>query len=414
MGLDFHGYQRRLESKLNKIRNSEGLCEENKSDILKFKEDCISEGLTIPRIEKLVSTIRELGLMLKIPFRSVTKEDIKGLVRGVETREKWSEWTKHDYKAILKKFYKWLRNSENHPPEVSWIKCSFKNKNHRLPEEILTQEEIKRMVEVSDNPRDKALLLVLYDSGCRIGELVSLRIKHVQFDEYGSVLLVNGKTGSRRVRLIASAPVLSNWIEQHPFKEESESSLWLTKFNRMNRTMKKVKSRPNYYPLDYAGIRRLLKILAKRAGVKKRVNPHSFRHARATHLANNLTEAQMKEYFGWTQGSEMASIYVHLSGRDVDNALLKMHGLVKEEKKDDGMQLRICERCQEKNSPTQQFCGRCGSPLDLKIALETEEKIKTADEVTYVVIKKLIETNPEIEKQIFKVIKDLKLEEKLK
>jgi len=43
---------------------------------------------------------------------------------------------------------------------------------------------------------------------------------------------------------------------------------------------------------------------------KKRVNPHSFRHARATHLANHLREDQMKEFSGWTQADEMGSIYV--------------------------------------------------------------------------------------------------------
>lgn len=43
----------------------------------------------------------------------------------------------------------------------------------------------------------------------------------------------------------------------------------------------------------------------------------------------------MKEFFGWVQASNMASIYVHLSGRDVDNALLKVYGIqnTKENKK---------------------------------------------------------------------------------
>jgi len=43
-----------------------------------------------------------------------------------------------------------------------------------------------------------------------------------------------------------------------------------------------------------------------------------------------------------------------------------------------------------------------------------EEKIKETDEITYSIIKKLIVMNPEIEKQIYQTIKDLKLEEKLK
>ena len=78
--------------------------------------------------------------------------------------------------------------------------------------------------------------------------------------------------------------------------------------------------------LTYNGARGILIRLASRAGIKKRVNPHGFRHARATNLADHLTEAQMNEYLGWVQSPKMTSIYVHLSGRDVDKALLKLHG----------------------------------------------------------------------------------------
>jgi len=44
-------------------------------------------------------------------------------------------------------------------------------------------------------------------------------------------------------------------------------------------------------------------------------------------MANYLTEAQMNAYFGWVQGSDMPSIYVHLSGRDIDDAILKANGV---------------------------------------------------------------------------------------
>lgn len=56
-------------------------------------------------------------------------------------RASWSDWTKHDFKVILKKFYKWLRGSEVYPEEVIWIKAPVRN-NNKLPEELLTEEEI--------------------------------------------------------------------------------------------------------------------------------------------------------------------------------------------------------------------------------------------------------------------------------
>ena len=73
----------------------------------------------------------------------------------------------------------------------------------------------------------------------------------------------------------------------------------------------------------------------------------------------------MKEYFGWTQGSDMAATYVHLSGRDVDSTLLQMYSLKeKQEDKTAKLDVKICRRCKERNSPAQEFCGKCGNPLD--------------------------------------------------
>ena len=101
------------------------------------------------------------------------------------------------------------------------------------------------------------------------------------------------------------------------------------------------------------------------AGVKKRVNPHNFRHSRETYLANFLTEAQMKEFFGWTQDSKMAGVYVHMSGRNVDNALLKIYGIKNdEEKRESIFKPKECPRCQKVNQATNKFCSRCGMRHD--------------------------------------------------
>jgi hypothetical protein len=71
--------------------------------------------------------------------------------------------------------------------------------------------------------------------------------------------------------------------------------------------------------------------IAKKAGINKRIHPHLFRHSRATYMANFLTEAQMNAYFGWVQGSSMPSIYVHLPGCDIDDAVLKANGIVQKD-----------------------------------------------------------------------------------
>jgi len=105
--------------------------------------------------------------------------------------------------------------------------------------------------------------------------------------------------------------------------------------------------------------------VASKAVVSKKVNAQNFRHSRPTYLANFLTEAQMKEFFGWVQASKMASIYVHLSGRDVDNAILNVYGIKSSEGKEESTLKPLnCQRCGESNQATNRYCSRCGLPLD--------------------------------------------------
>ena len=340
---------------------------ENRELVLEFINDCYAEGLGKKRIDEYFGHLRNIIKILGINLAKATREDIKRLTREIEQSE-YMDWTKHDYKVTIKKFWKWLRQSEDmYPEEVRWIKTTMKYANNKLPEDLLTQEDIRKLIENAINLRDKALISVIYESGCRIGEILSMRIKDVIFGEPTCSIRVSGKTGSRRLLLVDSTPYLSNWISHCANKDNPDSFLW-TSIGTKNRN--KV--------LKYNSLREILKAVSAKAGIKKRVNPHIFRHSRATHLANKLTEAQMCEYFGWRQGSDMPRTYVHLSGRDVDNAILEMHGLKKTDDKNDNTHLKQkqCSICGETNEFELDVCRRCARPLDFKSAMELINKEK--------------------------------------
>lgn len=383
---DIYNSGRILNRILEGIKSS-SLEPENKENILKFYSSCVVEGLGRLRTIKYLTTLRRLSGYFGKPFSKVSKEDIAGFIQEIESSN-YSDWTKRDYKITLKKFFKWLKGGEEYPEEVKWIRARVKNR-HLLPEELLTEEEVERIAEAAYHPRDKALIQVMYDSGCRIGELLSLRIKHVQFDGYGAVLMVNGKTGQRRVRIIASAPALAVWMNNHPLREETESWLWIN-----------LGARNRNSPLTYGGAKELVRRIAEDAEIKKRVYPHLFRHSRATKLANALTESQLKQHLGWVQSSQMASTYVHLSGRDVDSALLKLNGIVAEkEENEEQFKVRICSRCKTKNGPTAKFCDSCGLAMDIKSAIELDNSRRGITEL----LNKLME-NPEKLSKLFALI----------
>lgn len=365
MNADIYNYDKRIEQARVRISSSKGISEQNKREIFSFQNYGVATGLSKPRIEHYLVRLQQIGLLFgQHPFKKATKQNMMDIVSKIEAKD-YATHTKQDYKVVIKRFWKWLSGDENYPDSVRWIKIGT-YRSRKLPEELLTDDEVKRVADAAYNPRDKALVLVLYESGLRIGELLSLKLKNVQMDEYGAVLIVSGKTGMRRVRIIASAPALANWLSNHPERNNPDAWVWITLWNPRS---------GHHKLLSYAGSNKLLRNLFERAGVKKGCNPHLFRHSAATRYAKILTEAQMKQHFGWVQSSDMASVYVHLSGRDVDETLLRIHGLKKDEKTEiEQFRAPVCPRCGERNSPEKKTCAKCGLILDAKLALEYEEK----------------------------------------
>ena len=93
----------------------------------------------------------------------------------------------------------------------------------------------------------------------------------------------------------------------------------------------------------------------------------------------------MNQYFGWVQGSDMPSTYVHLSGRDVDAAILRTYGInVQDDEARDKLAPRRCTQCGKENPPTNKYCGLCGLPLDehaARAVLQHDLDRKLADQI---------------------------------
>jgi len=157
--------------------------------------------------------------------------------------------------------------------------------------------------------------------------------------------------------------------------------------------------------VSYRYLIKALKEIKDKAGIDKPVNPHHFRHSRATYLANKLTEAQLCEWFGWVQGSDVPAKYVHLSGRDIDADYKKLHGIEdKEETQEAKLSPTNCPRCGESNEPKAKFCLQCGQALKREAINEVEEaedqiveEAEKSDISTSTNILKMIKENDEID-----------------
>ena len=371
---DLYEHRARYERVKENLKK-ENITDRNKKLILEFDEVCTLEKLSESRRIKILSHLVILARdYLKNDFDKATKEELKAVVLKIDGREDRSVWTRHNYKSILRKFYRWLvfgdsyRNRVEQPEVIAWMKVSVseKEKPRVKASEILTEREIEKLIETAEHPRDRAFVSMLYELGARIGEIGMLRIKDISRDKYSFIIDLSGKTGHRTPRIVVSDPYLSSWLNMHPLKDNPNAPLWVMLGNRnKNERMR------------YAAFRALVLRLKERAKIKKRIYPHLFRHTRVTHLLINkqINESQAKVYFGWTPSSNMLSDYSHLVSQDVNNVMLELHGIkTAEESEKQEPKVKQCPRCQDLNPKDHLFCKRCGGVREVKTAMELDEK----------------------------------------
>jgi integrase/recombinase XerD len=403
---DIYDYTRKLEGAQRKL-NASATSNRNKDLIREFDRACFLEALSKPRRIKLIGSLTILAELLKKDFDEASKDDLKDIVMAIDGRDDYSPWTKQSYKVIIKKFYKWLRfgddakNKVEYPPIVSWLSCGMKKTDQPRVKasDLLTEEEVKKLIDAAEHPRDKAFISMLYELGARIGEIGGLRINELTRDKFGYIIDLEGKTGHRTPRIVVSDPHITHWLSVHPLREDRTAPLWVM-----------VGHRDKGKRMVYGSFRALVIRLVKRAGIKRRVYHHLFRHTRVTHLLINkkINEAQAKVYFGWVPESKMLSEYSHLISSDANEAILEMHGINTENKKESLFKPKQCPRCSTINSNDARFCQKCGSILDVQTAVDLDEERRKSDEMMAELM-----SDPEVQKILTKTAIKMGFKEKL-
>jgi len=384
-------YKITLGDELRRLEN-EPFNKEIKDTIKKFVNDLkIKENISEIRRINYIQRLRKIASWIPDSFLEPTEESMNEVLKQLYDND-YTDWTRNTFVVMLKKFYRW--KLKELPAFIKDMKVRIKE-NGKEVDDLLTSQEVTALIENSKNARDKALLSVLYDSGCRIGELINMRIKDLGFDEFGALLRVTGKTGFRQVRIVGnSIAYLRAWLDNHPLRNDVNAFLFCNlSENILGRS------------LTYADVYSIIRHTAKRAGIKKRIHPHLFRHTRATILASKVTEAPLEAQMGWVHGSRQTRTYVHLSLRDQDNAILKAYGIkVPENETIQEDKPKECPRCHTLNPSDAQYCRNCWMPFDIKMAIEIEEKEKEIEgkikesSVIDSMVKQLIDKAPETAK----------------
>src|SRR3989344_8063675 len=146
---DLHNYKRQYERQLELMREDERISKENKDWILKFVDYLFSEGIGFAKIGRYLLDLRKFSKMLGKSFDKADKNDIRKIVAELNLTN-LSEESKKCFKVMLRKLYRFVRGIDDkkvYPEEVRWISIAIQNNHKKMPDELLTEEEIKKIIQ---------------------------------------------------------------------------------------------------------------------------------------------------------------------------------------------------------------------------------------------------------------------------
>ena len=170
-------------------------------------------------------------------------------------------------------------------------------KERRLPT-VLSTDEVRRLFACLDNPKHRALLMLIYSAGLRVGEAVRLRREDLDLDR-GLVHVRGGKNRKDRFTLLSDVAVraVRTWQQAQP----PGATRFLFTGARPDR------------PLAARSVQRVIARARRAAGISKPTTPHTLRHSFATHLLEGGTDLRYIQELLGHASTRTTEIYTHVS-----------------------------------------------------------------------------------------------------
>ncbi|MBL7883116.1 MAG: site-specific tyrosine recombinase XerD [Bacteroidia bacterium] len=292
------------------------------------------------------SYIRGFTSFLKLE-RSLSTNTVDAYVHDIDMFVRFLELKKYSYspKQIelthLQEFLKWVNevgmSANTQSRIISGLKSFYKyllleNELNTNPTELLESpkigrklpdtlnlEEINKLIDAIDlslpeGQRNKAMLETLYSCGLRVSELVNLKISNLFFND--RFIKVIGKGDKERLVPIGSVAVKHIFLYKDnirchlKIKKEDEDVLFL---NRRGAKLTRVM------------VFTIIKQLAIKIGLKKKISPHTFRHSFATHLIEGGADLRAVQEMLGHESITTTEIYTHLDRDYLRQSIIQFH-----------------------------------------------------------------------------------------
>jgi len=281
----------------------------------------IEKSLSPHSVIAYINDLKKLTAFLEITKQSLEPTELK--LKHFQDFLKWinelglSANSQSRIVSGIKAFYSYLI-IENIMSEDPTELLEAPKTVRKLPD-TLDIVEINRLIDIIDlskpeGERNRAIIETLYSCGLRVSELVNLKISNIYFDE--GFVKITGKGNKERLVPIGSIALkliinyLKNIRVHVPVKKNCTDIVFLNRRgDKLTRVM----------------IFTIIKDLALRIGLKKRISPHTFRHSFATHLIEGGADLRAVQEMLGHESITTTEIYTHLDREYLRSSILQFH-----------------------------------------------------------------------------------------
>lgn len=281
----------------------------NKALWEKYQSFLLGQALTKKRIKKLLQMFKVVDRGMKKPMNKASRNDIEKFVADLQNNKikrkdgkEYSGNSKADVRRFLKQFYKWyLGDNEFFPKEVAWIKRNVAKDEQPEEKPTVTLQQIKEIANKFQKQQFKILTLLLFDSGFRISEMLSVRKKDLTWEDADEknkcfwIYCRESKTFTRKIPITLFTEDIQEFYNSSYYGSLKQEDLL---FN------------VNYFSYVKSLRNASMKVIGKR------IVPHALRHSSATFYSSYYkgNMQMVADRFGWTYDSKQLKLYIRRSG----------------------------------------------------------------------------------------------------
>lgn len=327
------------------------------------------------REKRVLEYLRSFREFSDVDFREITLKDmVKAMPRlknakitdGKKAGEtRFSQNTYRGCIAAVKMFLEWLVDKEYSPmtgKDLKQIGIPKANEKTITPADLLTDADRDAMIGACQNARDRCMVSLMYETGMRPCEIGTLTIKDVEFTADSMIVKTDKKTGrERNIPAPLSRAFMTAWLNQLPYKQAPDAIV----FPSLTPTIEKTKAGivRHWLPMHDDAVRRQIKDVAERAGVKNFRKLYQFRHTAISNWINRGIPDRISMKMSHGGETQCYRIYHHVTDDEVHRKVMEINDMVPKQTQK-APELKTCMKCGIKNPSTLAYCGSCGAILD--------------------------------------------------